>query len=697
LKNDYELTTKWLKLVGSIPDEILFLKDEHGEYYLNRAEESNIYYFVNNLLEAPWRNQLAFGLVVDLSRNLEPDTIRSHLTRLNNLLKGTFEHFKLKKWEDFSPNEHLYKYSNGEYLNHSIRTRSNNLAEYFIMNDSQKRFVRTKFDESAKRAFERYILPKPSFTMKELRISKKGKEESERLRKSETDAVVPMFTEIRAEAHLRFNQVIRLKKAFDDVVSKVKTEGTPLPLEFHYEESEVVGERWYFQLWDKESFDLAHSEARTPRRSGKVPYFLEFLKAEKIDTTETDKPEGLWFLEIMNLGLLKSLQENTSSEQVEKALTFFKQHGYIEENHEGFTQPFASYHSGVLTQNAYISNNQTVAQGVLIDVDPIYAAIHFGMLALEMCTTSGARVNELLQISYSKDCMVKVINPEGPSQTVRYTLRMIPKGRDKLENYYVTEEVMKLISQIVKMLKQHYNGDIPKLEYGLPNRKHLFKDKKPYIFQYKERSMRDITINTCLKFLCHGMAFETQDGKQVFLKTHLLRHAFATQAVQGEGIPIDIVAILLHQKDYSVTKYYSRPTDTQVSDAVEKWHIAVGVDLEIAQVVLRTVPEMEEQLKAYKEKVGTVNKTLGGICTLDRICPKQMACLGCAAKVPQPENKEELLQSYKFFDQQEKYFKKQGVNFEVQKCRQIKKELMEIASIEKFRKDEDFAPKIQFS
>lgn len=213
--------------------------------------------------------------------------------------------------------------------------------------------------------------------------------------------------------------------------------------------------------------------------------------------------------------------------------------------------------------------------------------------------------------------------------------------------------------------------------------------------------MDDVSLNACLKFLCQGIAFETQEGKQVYLKIHLLRHAFATQAVQGEGIPIDIVAILLHQKDYTVTKYYSRPTATQVSEAVEEWHMVLAGDIDIGEVVLRTPIELDEQLKQYKEKLGTINKTLGGLCTLDRICPKQMACLGCAAKVPQPENKEELEQTWKFYDQQERYFRKKGINFELKKCkvakRNIKKELKEIESIEKYRKDEDFAPNLQFS
>ncbi|MED4886232.1 site-specific integrase [Lysinibacillus fusiformis] len=696
-------TKSWYeKLSGAIPDEILLLKDERDQYYLDRANEKrHINYIGRNLLTVPWRNQVVFGVIVALLRQLDFRTIEIYTQQLNSLFKHIFAHFNLTEWEEFNPNEHLYKFAIGEISNPTVRTRSEYLKTYFITLDYQKAYIHYNFDESTRETYKKYLLPDPSFRFRDLRISKKGREESERTRKAETDAVVNMFSEIRAEAHIRFNQVIRLKKAFDDVVLKVQNEGVSLPLEFNYKESDVVGERWYFKLWDKKSFNLAHHEAITPKRGKNIkppPFFLEFLKAEKIDRTDPTEPEGLWFLELAKLGILKGIANNTSLEQLERVTSFFQEWGYMDENSKTLAHPFNTQHIGILTQSAYISSNQGAVQGILLDVEPLFAAAHFGILALEMCTTSGVRINELLQINYTSDCMIKIKN-EGPPPTIRYALRMVPKGRDKLENFYVTEDVMKIISLIIKMLKQHYHGNIPKLEYGASKRQHLFA-KKPYIFQYNNRSLGDIALNATLKFLCHGIAFETQEGKKVHLKTHLLRHAFATHAVQGEGLPVDIVAILLHQKDFSVTKYYSRPTATQVSESIEELHTAFAGDIDIAEIVLRTPIELEDQLREYKENVGTVNKTLGGLCTLDKICPKKMACLGCAAKVPQPENKEELEQEWKFYDQREKYYRKKGINFEANKCkvakRNIKKELKEIELIEKYRKDENFAPTLHF-
>jgi integrase len=57
------------------------------------------------------------------------------------------------------------------------------------------------------------------------------------------------------------------------------------------------------------------------------------------------------------------------------------------------------------------------------------------------------------------------------------------------------------------------------------------------------------------------------DGSIVRLTSHLIRHAFATEMAELK-VSIDIIAQLLHQRDKTVTKYYSRPTASQVISAL---------------------------------------------------------------------------------------------------------------------------------
>lgn len=79
----------------------------------------------------------------------------------------------------------------------------------------------------------------------------------------------------------------------------------------------------------------------------------------------------------------------------------------------------------------------------------------------------------------------------------------------------------------------------------------------PYIFKYNRTHFTAGTLNSCLRFLLHGMIFQTSEGAPVVIKPHLLRHAFATFAVHIERLPIDLVSKWLQQKNLEVTGYYS--------------------------------------------------------------------------------------------------------------------------------------------
>ena len=72
------------------------------------------------------------------------------------------------------------------------------------------------------------------------------------------------------------------------------------------------------------------------------------------------------------------------------------------------------------------------------------------------------------------------------------------------------------------------------------------------------------------------------------------------------------------------------------------------------------VKTTSKELTEYSEKVGVFNNVLGGTCVTDYVCPTKMACLGCKAKIPQPEQEHELLEAIKVAEDMEKRFKKLG-------------------------------------
>ncbi len=255
---------------------------------------------------------------------------------------------------------------------------------------------------------------------------------------------------------------------------------------------------------------------------------------------------------------------------------------------------------------------------------------------------------------------------------------------------------MEHIQTVARLLKEHYpDGKIPNVLYRC-DRMHIFPEPLPYYFQYAGKTMTKNTIYGIIRFLLHGLVFETQSGKSVTIKTHLLRHAFATEAVQRQNVNIDIIAKILHQKSLDVTAYYSAPTPSQIAESVSELHDVISSYVDIDDAYLRSPKELQQQFDEHAEKVGVYNKVLGGTCVTDFVCPTKMQCLGCKAKVPEPDQEGELLEVIQLSKDMEKRFKQMGLEVEVRKAKEMAKqakiELKEIDLIKQYREERQYEP-----
>jgi hypothetical protein len=208
---------------------------------------------------------------------------------------------------------------------------------------------------------------------------------------------------------------------------------------------------------------------------------------------------------------------------------------------------------------------------------------------------------------------------------------------DTPRNYLIGKEKLRLIEKTGRMLKEHYQLSkaeaLPVLPFAPTNGQALRFAPAPYLFQYHHHHLDGGTITSCMCFLLSGTIFETREGKPVVLKAHLLRHTFATYAVQVAQVPIDMVAEWLKQKDLEVTRYYSQVPESLVAEehGTSVPHLALQVN--VREVFLRSPQEIREQLEQAKRSVGTLIPVTGGECTLDGRCPSQFACIGCSAKL----------------------------------------------------------------
>lgn len=695
------------QLLGEVDDQLLHLQDARGIFLLDKVHERNMNYYIRNIVDKPWNNHLFLLILVYSDKNADVVTINNLIGTISPRLNDLFDVFHLRSMIEFDVETHMYQYLKGSHLQeHTDSMKLELLTKYRRASYQTKKWITSKLNSDQQPYFEQYLFPMPSYDSRDFSFTKSVKEQAKNTRKSETDVIVPLLPHIRAEGHFRWNQLNRLRQAFLKACEQAKTTKCNLPLEFHYDEPERVGECFYFRLWDKPSFVLNNQEQfpasslkSAYKRTGAYSnennhYFVEFVKAERLDDDE--EAEGLWFIELFEKGVIGKWYQNATDEEIKQKRELLYSWGYGEESMGKNPMPFNSKHKGIITSSTFASHNKDISEGTLFDVEPLYVAVTFGLLAVDIFTTTGARLNELLQISNTKECIRRV----KVEKKLKFSFYAIPKGRDELEPFYISEQTMKIIQLVAKLLKEHYGTEkIPSVKYRY-FRSHLFPDPKPYFFQYYQSAFQNHTIFSCLRFLLHGLNFETQEGEPVVIKTHLLRHAFATEAVQRQGLPIDIVAKILHQRDTGVTEYYSEPTPSQVAQSVSDLHDVISDYVNLDEAVLRSPKELEKELEEYKQQVGVFNNVLGGTCVTAFVCPTKMQCLGCQAKVPQPEKKHELEEVIELSKDMEKRFRAMNLPVEIKKAKAMRKharnELKEIELIEKYREEQKYEPHIQF-
>lgn len=694
------------ELLGKVDEYILHLQDARGVFLLDKLNERPVKYFLNQSLKMPWRNHLLFGMLVSGDRNLDARTIHETIKILNPRFKEIYHAYDLRTFLDFDVEKHMYEYLKGTiFPEHSNYQRTVFLKSYKSNAYFTEKWVASKLSQEQQEYFQQFLFPMPSFDSRDFSFAKLAKEQAHNTRKSETDAIVPLLPQIRAEANFRWNQTKRLRESFLTACKRAERDNVTLPFEFHYDEPERIGERFYFRLWDKPSFVIYHKKQfadsivkSAEKRTGTYSttnnhYFVEFVRADRLE--DNDVAEGLWFSEILQEGVLGVWSQNATDEELEQKRLLLLSWGYGEEGTTKNPIPFRSGHKGVLTSRTFVSLYSDKAEGIVFDVEPFYVATTFGLLAVDILTTTGARINELLQIQNSKDC----IRAMKANDKVHFSFQVVPKGRDAADAYPISSQTMKLIQAVSLMLKEHYNGVIPNVQYR-QERKHQFPEPKPYFFQYNHKAFKNDVLYSCLRLLLHGLHFETQEGQPVVIKTHLLRHAFATEAVQRQNIPIDIVARILHQRDLNVTGYYSEPTPSQVAEKVGELHSVIANYVDLDEAVLRSPEGLQKEWEKHQAEVGVYNNVLGGTCVTNAVCPTKMQCLGCIAKIPQPEKKHELFEVIELSKDMEKRFTLMGLTVEVKKAKTMRKlarnELKEIELIEKYREEQKYEPPIQF-
>lgn len=729
----------WQHLVGKIAPEVLAAPktggDPHNKGDWPEVHERVVAYLEANVVGRPWADHLALAAAVLIAWRRDVNTVQNVLWVLHPRFTGLFAALGLETMDGWDAEKHLPAYLKGELLPEDTQSTRSEFWKCYKSAALQSSRWLESLPDSEREIYRQFVLPvaNPGLVYGLVK-GHEVRRQQQQTRKAETDAVVPQFSALRAEAHFRYNRLIRLRQAYHDAFRKLQTaRQSALPLAFSYEEGEdpekgvPAQEQLHFRIWDRRSFVLAHANsyckvtiAHAQRRrgtfaEGRNGLFLEFVRAEQL--AGDAPPEGLWFTELLQRGMLGNSPRLGQAAEIAAKQEWLRAWGYGEEDSDERVRPFSARISGLLAwpreggDSAFISEAQAKAEGVLIPVEPLYAAATFGLLAVDLFTTTGMRMNEAMQIRLTPDCFVRLAMPappgaQDPSPRVRWAFRLIPKGErtNHAHTYFMGQETKRLLVKVARMLAEHYSlkadESLPVVRFDPHNgRAHRF-GPAPYLFQFSRRHLPDEAITACMRFLLHGMVFQTREGQPVVLKAHLLRHAFATHAVQVEKIPLDIVGEWLKQKNLDVTDYYSKPTESMVAEAADLYLARVAARVNVGEAVRRSPEELRKLYEEARGKAGTLAEVIGGYCVSHGYCAAKFTCVGCAGKVPDPAKRGQVERHKQWALAQVDFAVREGLYPEAERMKRLVRdceaELQEMGQIEAYRRDEARAAQTRF-
>jgi len=465
--------------------------------------------------------------------------------------------------------------------------------------------------------------------------------------KAKTDVVHSQFHQLRFMARMRFNQAKRLHDAVLAAIDAVKSRREPIPFRFNYVESvplssgRSVKQKVHLILWDTTSmFDEAVKNGygtgyakRSSRRSGSgkfsrssVQYEVEYCGVESLDPRIPSAP--FWFLELFDHQVFTTLRDQ---EQARRREAFYRRWGYATTSVWNTPAGLLRFPPSVIREVTFFRN--TCAR-MFLPWQGIYLACLFAQLIVRVQTVSGARLGEVQQIAQNPDCIKELVNV-GPKATTRWLLRMAPKGSRERANYFIDEDTKNHLIEVVSALRAiNSSRKLPLVRFH-PTEK-MPPDR--YVLQWQRLLLIQNSLGALLRFFLHGLVVDMETGAGIHFTSHLLRHALATEMASLK-VPTDILAAILHQRDTSVTEYYSRPTKAQVMQATETLFVE---RIDVAAEALRDPEHVGRMMVEAEGKIGALTEVLGGVCTIGNMCPAKFACIGCAGNAPDPGKRRQV-------------------------------------------------------
>ncbi|THD02736.1 hypothetical protein B1810_12475 [Panacagrimonas perspica] len=494
-------------------------------------------------------------------------------------------------------------------------------------------------------------------------------------RKAKVEELSLDFAGLRFLIEIRTNIARRLEEATNVAVAEVKKLGLPLPHDFayrdtiHYEDRRTpIVQMVKLRLHSVDSL-RAMSKVKPKSRKREdanepVP-IVEFLSIEAEEGSAGT--EEFWFAPLIK-GQFFNSEHKAASAEVQRfrkrvlsgVELVGRQIGRLPVGFAaGLPEPWSSRLRPVV-------NDLTDRVGLqLFYPRGIYATCLYGRAMLRTQTVTGARIGEVLQVATSPGRIKheRVPVASGAPKDI-FCFSAVPKGHTELSEYFVDAETMETMLDVAILVRQMRGlKDDEQLPVVAPYLKARELKRDRYLFQVNSRAVTTAEANFIYRFLLWG--------KHSHVETHTVRHAVANLLDQL-GVPEEVIAEMLKQKDLSATRYYKQATRRQVLSAAEflfrpqvDWSdvttTSQRLGAERAAVFL-------ESLESVGRLSGAYTHVLGGICTVSHACAAKFSCVNCAGKIPDPAKRDQV--EVKLVDARrwKQYAEKENLGAEVRKA-----------------------------
>lgn len=516
----------------------------------------------------------------------------------------------------------------------NIGQRARIIQTYFRLLVKQGDYF-SKLNTDQREKFAPFALPHVSDDLfwKKSTLHRAVSQEQKNKRKSKTAVLHQKFYFLRDFVERRKLQINRLHQEIQKAFERFEKSGKKTPLVFEYTESVVMenrGEQAYthrFKVWDAKLLRQAHervAEARTYRYHDANPHHTIHDSDVKFTTYEGsyDKHhqpvEGLWFTELITLAAFTG----TPSAEIT---------GRYGVSKTSFQGPITTPYGYTASRWQYLLSKDLGL--IFIPVEILMVDALLAHSVVQIMSKTGARAHEFLQIRLVPEHLYRINLAENKECIL---FNAVPKGRLKEEPFYIDNKCMESLYEWWGYQRSRAQA-FPVIKAAAC----LGPKLKPasYLWQNDERHFTQKHINGALSVMLHGLSLKTPTGQSIKVTSHLLRHSFATE-MRTLNTPLDVLALLMKQKNVNVTEYYARHTPSQL---VELQQQIFTQRHDFSRQHIRTKGDIAQQLTEAVGKVGALIPVTGGCCTIANACPAKFACIGCAGNAPDPARRGDVL------------------------------------------------------